>query len=81
MRSPYLFTKADPSIDLLVKRFENSLLNADADIPCLKIVFKNLVDYVHKHYNAPNMDSVVVANDFTIGVFERRKLFEHSETC
>ena len=36
---PYLFTKADPLIDLLVE-------------------FKNLVDYVHKHYNVPNIDYV-----------------------
>ena len=43
----YFFTKADPSIDLLVRRFEKTLLNTNVNIPC----FKNLMDYVHKHYN------------------------------
>ena len=81
----HIFTRADASIDQLVKQFETPLLNANIEIPSLKMEFKNLADYVTRHYKVESMDYVnlwrIIFQLQSLGNTEYSNILKLAELC
>ena len=56
----HLFIEINSSIDLLANRFGNPLLNANVQIPTLKMEYKSLSDYLRENYKLENLNYIEI---------------------